>query len=171
MIFSRRFVHSIGKVGSPEGNCGCCPLCSVGHYQWALKLSGASCIRKTDVKFAFLGSFIRVTWDLYLAFSCKREFPTKRFWNPASPLASRPCFLQNILAGLETKECSLKESNGKISGKCMSLYTNLHGRIEIIISPVALGHPREALAEGFYAHSFIESLHQPWESHCISIFH
>lgn len=53
----------------------------------------------------------------------------------------------------------------------MSLYMNLHGRIEIIISPVALGQPSEALAEGFYVHSFIESLHQPWESHCISILH
>lgn len=33
----------------------------------------------------------------------------------------------------------LKESHGKISGKCMPLYMNLHGRTEVIISPVDSG--------------------------------
>lgn len=36
-----------------------------------LELPGVLCIRKKDVRFAFLSSFIRVTCDVYLTFSCK----------------------------------------------------------------------------------------------------
>lgn len=97
VTLSRWLMHSVGRVASSGGNCASCPLYSSGHYWWALKLPGVLCIRKKGVEFAYLRSFIRVTCDLYLTFSCKREFPTKRCWNTASPLALRPCFLQNIL--------------------------------------------------------------------------
>lgn len=113
VTLSRWLRHNVGRVGSSEGNCSSCHLYSSGHYWWTLKLPGVLSIRKKDIRFAFLSSFISITCDLYLTFSCKREFPTKRCWNIANPLASRPCFLQNILAGLKTKECFLNGSNGK----------------------------------------------------------
>lgn len=69
--------RKVGRVGSSEGNCVCCPLYSFGHYWWALKLPEVLCLRKKDVKFAFLSSFVRLTCDLYLTLSCNRV-PNKK---------------------------------------------------------------------------------------------
>lgn len=88
-----------------------------------LELPGVLCIRKKDVRFAFLSSFIRVTCDVYLTFSCKWKVPLKRCWIIASPLVSRPCSLQNILAGLYAKECFLNDSSGK---DLLKIYVAIH---------------------------------------------
>ena len=77
MTLSRWLMCNVGRVRSSEGNYACCPLYSSAHYRRALKHPGVLCIRKKDVKFAFLSSFIRVTCDLYLIFCCNRV-PNKK---------------------------------------------------------------------------------------------
>lgn len=110
---SRWLLHNVGRVASSGGNYASCPLYSSGHYGWALKLPGVLCIGKKGVKFAYLSHFIRVTCDLYLAFSFRREFPTKRCWDIAGPLALRPCFLKTRWLGFKPKNEFLNGSNGK----------------------------------------------------------